>query len=384
MVFLKVIKLVVFTVVYDSSFWFGSYSALLYGGEVMLWDEELSERKMHILKTLIDDYIKTAQPVGSRTISRKHELGLSSATIRNEMADLEEMGYISQPHTSAGRVPSDKGYRYYVDHLMQVQTLKMDEIRQIKDAIELKINEINTLIRRASDIISMVTGYAAIALSPSLTKAVLKSVQVLPIDDRKILLIAVTSGGIVKNHIVRIDVETNQEMLTVLSNYLQEKLNGLIIENINFPHILDIRTETGAPAELIANVIDGLVQCMNDIEDSELIMNGITNLLNHPEFSDLLKIKEVFELFNDQSVIKALMNTAMRKQVLNVQIGKENEHEVMRDCSIVTAVYSLGDTELGALGILGPTRMSYSRVLSAMSYIRKIINNEILRILNDE
>lgn len=349
-----------------------------------MWDEGLSERKMYILKTLVDDYIKTAQPVGSRTISRKHELGLSSATIRNEMADLEEMGYISQPHTSAGRVPSDKGYRFYVDHLMQVQTLKMDEINQIKDAIERRIDEINTLIRRATDIISMVTGYASIALSPSLTKAVLKSVQVLPIDEKKILIIAVTSTGVVKNQVVRIGFEASYDTLTVLTNYLQEKLNGLIIENIEFPHIKEIQKETGISPELISYVIDGVKKCMQEIESSELIIDGITNLLNHPEFSDLLKVKELFELFNDQSTIKTLMNTAMKKQGLNVQIGKENEHEVMRDCSLVTAVYSLGDTELGALGILGPTRMYYSRVVSAMSYVRKIINNEILRIINDE
>lgn len=365
-------------------FLFCSSSALLYGGEVTVWDEGLSERKMYILKTLVDDYIKTAQPVGSRTISRKHELGLSSATIRNEMADLEEMGYISQPHTSAGRVPSDKGYRFYVDHLMQVQTLKMDEINQIKDAIERRIDEINTLIRRATDIISMVTGYASIALSPSLTKAVLKSVQVLPIDEKKILIIAVTSTGVVKNQVVRIGFEASYDTLTVLTNYLQEKLNGLIIENIEFPHIKEIQKETGISPELISYVIDGVKKCMQEIESSELIIDGITNLLNHPEFSDLLKVKELFELFNDQSTIKTLMNTAMKKQGLNVQIGKENEHEVMRDCSLVTAVYSLGDTELGALGILGPTRMYYSRVVSAMSYVRKIINNEILRIINDE
>lgn len=151
----------------------------------MLGNEELSERKMQILKTLIDDYIKTAQPVGSRTISRKHDLCVSSATIRNEMADLEDMGYISQPHTSAGRIPSDKGYRFYVDNLMQVHELHHDEILKIKDAIELKINEINTLVRRASDIVSTFTGYASIALSPNLNKAVMKSVQVLSIDEKE-------------------------------------------------------------------------------------------------------------------------------------------------------------------------------------------------------
>lgn len=349
-----------------------------------MWEVGLSERKMQILKTLVDDYIRTAQPVGSRTISRKHELGLSSATIRNEMADLEEMGYISQPHTSAGRVPSDKGYRFYVDHLMQVQALKVDEINQIKDAIERKIDEINTLIRRASDIISAITGYASIALSPSLTKATLKSVQVLPVDEKKILIIVVTSTGIVKNQVVRVNFEMCHDTFTLLTNYLQEKLSGHKIENIDFSLIHDIQRETGVSGEMINHVVEGLKKCVQDVEDSELIMNGITNLLNHPEFSDLLKVKELFELFNEQHTMKTLMNSAMKKQGLNVQIGTENEHEVMRDCSLVTTVYSLGDMELGTLGILGPTRMYYSRVISAMNYVRQLINNEILRIINDD
>ncbi|AGC69005.1 heat-inducible transcription repressor HrcA [Thermoclostridium stercorarium subsp. stercorarium DSM 8532] len=346
----------------------------------------LSERKKQILKTLVDDYIRTAQPVGSRTISRKHELGLSSATIRNEMADLEEMGYISQPHTSAGRVPSDKGYRFYVDHLMQVQALKMEEIRQIRDAIERKINEINTLIRRASDIISSITGYASVALSPSLSKASLKSVQVLPVDEKKLLIVIVTSAGVVKNHVIRVnnEIEINHDALTILTNYLQKKLNGLIIENIELPLINDVQTETGVSDEIIDPVMEGLKKCMQEADDTELIMNGITNLLNHPEFSDVIKVKELFELFNEQHTIKSLMSAAMKKGKINVQIGMENEHEVMRDCSVVTTVYNLGDTELGTLGIIGPTRMYYSRVFSAMNYLRNLINSEILRIINDE
>jgi heat-inducible transcriptional repressor len=350
----------------------------------MFWDDELSERKMQILKTLIDDYVQTAQPVGSRTISKKYELGLSSATIRNEMADLEEMGYITQPHTSAGRVPSDKGYRFYVDHLMQAHTLAMEEITQIRTAMELRMNEINSLIHRASNIISMFTGYASIAISPNLTKVMLKTVQIVPVDDKKALVVVVSSGGIVKNRVVRLETETASDVLLKLSNYLHEKLNGQVMDSIQFPVLDDIARETGAKIEPIIGILGGVVQCLKEIEQSELIMNGTMNLLNHPEFSDLLKVREVLELFNDQEVIKALMNAAMRKSGLNVQIGKENPLETMHDCSLVTASYSLGDTDVGALGIIGPTRMSYAKVVSSMRYIQKLINSEILRILSDE
>lgn len=350
----------------------------------MFWDEELSERKMQILKTLIDDYVQTAQPVGSRTISRKYDLGLSSATIRNEMADLEDMGYISQPHTSAGRVPSDKGYRFYVDHLMQIHSLAMEEVQQIRSVIELRMSEINALVRRASDIISMITGYTSIATSPNLTRVMLKTIQIVPVDERKALVIIVTSGGMVKNQVIRLDTETSGENLIQLSNYLQEKLRGFMAEDIQFPSLEDIFRETGVEKDIIRNVMEGLVQCLQDIEQSDLIMNGTINLLNYPEFRDLLKVKEVMELFNDQDVIKALMNAAVKKHGLHVQIGKENPVEPMHDCSLVTASYSLGDTDVGALGIIGPTRMSYGKVISAMQYIQRLINSEILRILNDE
>jgi len=350
----------------------------------MFWDDELSERKMQILKTLIDDYVQTAQPVGSRTISRKYELGLSSATIRNEMADLEEMGYISQPHTSAGRVPSDKGYRFYVDHLMQAHTLAMEEMQQIRTAMELRMNEINSLIHRASNIISMITGYTSIAISPRLTGVMLKTVQLVPVDDKKVLAVVVSSGGIVKNQVVRLEAETASEILLRLSNYLHEKLNGQVIESLQFPAIEDIVRDTGIKPEVAVSILEGVMQCLKGIEQSELIMNGTMNLLNHPEFSDLFKVREVLELFNDQEVIKALMNAAMRKSGLNVQIGKENTLETMRDCSLITASYSLGDNDVGALGIIGPTRMSYGKVVSSMRYIQKLINSEILRILSDE
>jgi len=212
----------------------------------------------------------------------------------------------------------------------------------------------------------------------------LKTVQIVPVDDKKALVVVVSSGGIVKNRVVRLETETTSDILLKLSNYLHEKLNGQMTQGIQYPDIDDIVRQTGINAEAAASILDGVVQCLKGIDQSELIMNGTMNLLNHPEFNDLLKVREVLELFNDQEVIKALMNAAMRKSDLNVQIGKENPLETMHDCSLITASYSLGDTEAGALGIIGPTRMSYAKVVSSMRYIQKLINSEILRILSDE
>lgn len=350
----------------------------------MLLEEELSERKMRILKTLIDDYIQTAQPVGSRTISKKHELGLSSATIRNEMADLEEMGYITQPHTSAGRVPSDKGYRLYVDHLMQAHTLAFDEIQQIRSAIQRRLNEINSLIVRASDIISTITGYTSVALSPNLTKTVLKTIQVIPVDEKRALIIVVTAGGSVKNQHVRFENEIEPDILIKISNFLQEKMNGLLIERIKFPDITEVYRELKADEGVVESIFKGLAKCLQEIENTELILNGTTNILNHPEFSDLLKAKEVFDLLNDRDVIKSVMNASIREHDLNVTIGKENQFEPMHDCSLVTATYRLGENSVGALGIIGPTRMSYARVVPSMKYVKRLINREIIRIINED
>lgn len=349
----------------------------------MLIQEELSERKMRILKTLIDDYIQTAQPVGSRTISKKHDLGLSSATIRNEMADLEEMGYITQPHTSAGRVPSDKGYRLYVDHLMQAHTLALDEIKQIRSAIQHRIIEINALIVRASDIISTITGYTSLALSPNLTKAVLKTIQIIPVDDKKALIVAVTDGGAVKNQYIRFENEIDPDILVKMSNFLQERMNGLLIEKIIFPPTEEVYRELKVEESATGCIFDGLSKCLQGIEKTELITKGETNILNHPEFSDLIKAKEVFDLLNDCEIIKTVMSEAVKENELNVMIGRENQYEPMHDCSLVTAAYNLGNTSVGALGVLGPTRMPYARVVSAMKYVKRLINREIIRIIND-
>ncbi|MDD4297552.1 MAG: HrcA family transcriptional regulator, partial [Ruminiclostridium sp.] len=262
--------------------------------------------------------------------------------------------------------------------------LAMEDIKQIKNAIELRMNEINTLIVRASDIISIITGYTSIALSPNLTKAILKTIQIIPVDERKALIIVVTGGGTVKNQLIRFEEDIPGDALVKMTNYLQGKMNGLLIEKIKFPVTSEVCQEIGFDESTAGCILNGLVSCLQGIEKSEVIMNGTTNLLNHPEFNDLIKAKEVFDLLNEQEIIKTVMNAAIEKHDLNVMIGKENQLEPMHDCSLITATYSLGETDVGALGVIGPTRMSYARVVSAMKYMKKLINREILRILSEE
>ena len=219
----------------------------------------MDERKKRILQAIIDDYIDTAEPIGSRTIARKHELGLSSATIRNEMADLEEMGYLAQPHTSAGRVPSDKGYRMYVDQLMQVYDLQQDEIEKIKSAMELRINELSQLIRQASAVLSRFTRYTSMVVTPQMKTSIIKALQVVPIEVGKAMVIVVTNAGIVRNNLIKISEQLQPDTLIMISNALNSKLNGLTVEQVNKQLILEIEKEIGMSIDILMPLLSGVV-----------------------------------------------------------------------------------------------------------------------------
>ena len=349
----------------------------------MFWDDRLDDRKKRILRAIIDDYIDTAEPIGSRTIARKHELGLSSATIRNEMADLEEMGYLAQPHTSAGRIPSDRGYRLYVDQLMKVSDLSTEEIDSIKKCLEIKINELSQLIRQASVIMSRITKYTSMAKTPQMKKSVLKAVQVVPIEPGKCLVIVVANAGIVRNSIISISDSISAEVLIRISNILNDKLSGLTIDELNLNLIDDIQREIRMPVELLIPIFNGVTDCIGQIDYSEVYLDGATNIFNYPEFRDVGKAKEFLEVLDEKEVLHRLLRQQSDIGGISIQIGTENNVDEIKDCSLVTATYSLGDKVIGTIGIIGPTRMEYSRVISSMNHIRKKINEEMVRLLGE-
>lgn len=351
----------------------------------MVWENELNERKKSILKSIIDDYVQTAQPVGSRTIARKHELGLGSATIRNEMADLEELGYITQPHTSAGRIPSDKGYRFYVDHLMQIHSLANDEMLKIKKAMDDRIEELNQLVKRACTIISSVTGYTSVVLTPQFAKATIKSVQFVMVDEKRLLVVVVAGVGIVNNKLIKHEAQLDEENLQLLTNTLNTKIAGRTLDEVTMPMMMEVHTITGLPASLIFSVIEAVQECVRRIESTDLYLDGVTNLLNYPEFSDLFKAREILELLNEEDVISALVKSTLKKnQNLDVKIGSENEIGPMKELSVVTAVYGREGRDIGAIGVIGPTRMAYGRVVSSIQFMKDLLNREILRIFGEK
>lgn len=348
--------------------------------------ELLDDRKRRILRVIIDDYIDTAEPIGSRTIARKHELGLSSATIRNEMADLEDMGYLEQPHTSAGRVPSDKGYRLYVDKLLEVRQLNVEDIEIIKKALDVKINELSQLIRQASAIMSRITKYTSLVMAPQMKKSTLKAIQVVPIEPGKALIVVVTNAGIAKNIIIKISDNITPDFIIRVSNIINEKLSGLTVEEINLPVIRDIEKEIGLSKEIILPILNGVADCIKEIENSEVYLDGTTNIFNYPEFRDVIKAKGFLDILDEKDIVYALLKNSTKNNEgrgISVNIGAENLIPEIKDCTLVTTTYSVGNIVIGSIGVIGPTRMEYGRVISSMNYIKQKINEEIFKLLGE-
>lgn len=346
----------------------------------------LDDRKLRIMQAIIDDYISSAEPVGSRTIAKKHELGLSSATIRNEMADLEEMGFLEQPHTSAGRVPSDKGYRLYVDKLMQINELSQAEIENIRNAMDIKINELSQLIRNASVVMSRFTKYTTMAVTPHSKQTSLKAVQVVPIERGKALVIIVSDTNIIRNNLVRVDEQITPDALIQISNLLNEKLKGYTLEMLVSNELkYEFKRLISLPEDIVRPILDGIEDLIKAIDQPEVYLEGTTNILNFPEFREVEKAKEFLNILDEKKLILDILvnNLYNNNNDIVIQIGNENNIDGIKECSLVTTSYSIGNKVIGTIGIIGPTRMEYSKVVSSMNYIRNRINQEILKLLGD-
>jgi heat-inducible transcriptional repressor len=344
----------------------------------------LDDRKKSILHAIIDDYINTAEPVGSRTLARKHGLGLSSATIRNEMADLEDMGYLTQPHTSAGRIPSDKGYRFYVDQLMEFSELTDEEMYSIKDAMETRINELSQLLKQASVIMSQITKYASMAAAPGKQNSILKTVQIVPVKKGKALIVVLTNAGVIKNSLINIPETVLPEELITVSNIFNEKLKDLTIDNINASVIKEIELLLGNVRGILLPILNGVTNCINQIDCPEIYLDGTINMLNYPEFSDVMRAKEFLNLMDAKDVWRRILNNVYKDgDYITITIGEENKIVEMKDCSLITTTYNLGNVVVGTIGVIGPTRMEYSKVLAAMDYMRKKANEEIRKLIGE-
>ncbi len=346
-------------------------------GMVFMRYEELDARKMSILKAIIDDYIASVEPVGSRTIARKYDMGLSSATIRNEMADLEEMGYLSQPHTSAGRIPSDKGYRLYVDKLMNpnepILKPTEEDLEAIRDFMERRIHELNQMVRAASEIVSRITHYTAIGMAGSVKKHAIKALQIISVDPCKLLVVVVLDNDIIKNQIVKMSEPLLPEELSRLTVICDNILSGNKAEEITIAMINDIVALSGIERGRLLPIVDGILECIKQCDSAEIYTEGAAKLFEHPEFNNISKAKTLLELLNKEEELAKLLHhceDAGAKGIV-IRIGNENEMLEVSDCSVITATYSIDGINLGTIGVIGPTRMDYSKVISALEYVRK-------------
>jgi len=345
----------------------------------------LDDRKRKILKAIVDDYINTAEPVGSRSVARRHEIGLSSATIRNEMADLEEMGLLEQPHTSAGRVPSDKGYRVYVDQLMTKRQLTADEIDCIEDSLKARINEIEQLIKQASAVISEITKYTSLAITPQMNRSVIKTIKFILVEDDKVLVVIVTNAGIAKNSMVKIGTGVSLDSLIVIANFLSDKLTGITLEMVDIESLkYEVERIMTRDRHIIEPIFSGVEDCINQIASAEVFLDGTANIFNFPEFQDMMRAKKFFSILNAKDILSAMLFSGIRGEDIKVRIGIENEIDELKDFTLITATYSLDSEIIGSIGVIGPRRMHYPKVIASLNHIRKVINREISNLLGDD
>ena len=326
---------------------------------------ELNERKLKILKAVIQNYLETGEPVGSRTISKYTDLNLSSATIRNEMADLEELGYIVQPHTSAGRIPSDKGYRLYVDMLMQD---KEQEVTEIKEQMLEKADKMDQLLKQAARVLANSTNYATMVSAPVSAKNRLKFIQLSQVDEEQLIAVIVLEGNIVKNQILKVDEELDSETLLKLNMLLNTTLNGMAIDQI----IAKLKEQAGIHSGVISDVLDAVANVIQLEQDMEIYTSGATNIFRYPELSDKQSAQEIISAFEEKQQLSELVTQTLSSDSKGIQvyIGNETPVQNMKDCSVVTATYELGEGMQGTIGIIGPKRMDYERVMDTLKTLQ--------------
>ena len=325
----------------------------------------MDARKFRILQAIIDDYILTAIPVGSRTISKKDDMGLSSATIRNEMSDLEELGYLDQPHVSAGRIPSAKAYRLYVDQLLQNGILRADDAASVKDHFGSRARQMEDVISRAAQVLSGMTNYTAFVMSPKGRELHIRTLQLVPVSSTSALLVIVTDGGIMRDTVIRVGSDLDSDALYAISRMLTEKLSGRTIsEALTLLHGVTEHNPRGQ--RVLQGVTDFLDAVDGDSTKTKLALGGTSNILNFPEYSDVEKAKGFLSVLETKDqLIRLLENQG--EMAFTVRIGPETGIPELKDCSLVTASYHLGDNTHGTIGVIGPTRMQYGRVLSILN-----------------
>ena len=333
----------------------------------------LDDRKKKVLQAIVEEYINTAEPVSSSSISSKYDLNYSSATIRNEMADLDKKGYLDKVHTSSGRIPSAKGYRYYVDELLKDDNISLEEVKYISEKLETKVNEIEDLTKITANTISEITHYTTVTIGPKAEEQIIQEIKFVLLGSRMILAVIMTDTGMVKETIIKFDEDVTEKQIETLNYVFNNKLKGEPISKIDRPLEEYLFEEMSDMVKVIKPIIIQIKKVL--FEDSQIYLEGARRELDLPEFNSLQVAKNFMNILDKKDLMEDMLNSGFAEDI-NVYIGEENEKEELKDFSVVTFKHKVGNKDMGTIGIIGPKRMDYSKVISVMKYISKKLNDE--------
>ncbi len=333
----------------------------------------LDERKKSILRAIVEGYIQNAEPVGSGSIAKNTDLNLSAATIRNEMGDLEEMGFLVQPHTSAGRIPSSQGFRFYVDSLMEHYRMTNSEIQQLRGAMLHKIRELDKIVKDVSAAFSNFTNLPTFGMMPSMEYGCIKAIKLVSLEEKALMVIVSDSSGLIKNKLLRLREPVNDLMLQQMNDVLNQNLVGYTRSEINLNRIIEMMNAVGENHEILVSVLELVDEAISEIDKREVYLEGSTNILRFPEYNEITKIKEILEFFDDKEKLKSVVNQipTIKSGEVSIFIGDENEHPQLKNNSVVLSTYKAGPNLTGIIGVVGPMRMDYAKVVSGVGFFSK-------------
>jgi heat-inducible transcriptional repressor len=330
---------------------------------------ELDERKIKILKAIVSNYLETGEPVGSRTISKSTDLNLSSATIRNEMADLEDMGYICQPHTSAGRIPTDAGYRFYVDSLLAEKAEEMAESKQDRENLLERVDKLEKMLKQVAKVLASNTQYATLVTTPQYSNTV-KFIQLSQVDETTLLAVIMVDGNIVKNKLIKTEYSLKNDEILKFNLLLNTFLQGASLEDINLELIQTMKNQAGEYADILETIFQGIMEAIHEADDLKVYTSGALNVLKYPELANSQSAEKLLGTLEDledkEEFVKYVEDAVKENEEIQILIGQENTSEDLKDCSLVTATYKLPEGGKGTIGIIGPKRMDYKKVVTML------------------
>lgn len=334
---------------------------------------ELEERNKKVLQAVIDSYIQTGAPVGSSLIYERFKLGVSPATIRNIMAELEELGFLTHPHTSAGRVPTDRGYRYYIDSLISMEPKAMDLGLKLKETPGLHADDLDDLMEEASNLLARLSRYTGLVVAPSEPEESYKHIEFVRLAGKQVFIIFVTSGGAVQNKLIELDESISQQELNAFAAYLEEELEHHSLADIRRNLLERMREERA----FFVKLVEETYQASKDVREREsekVFIGGASQMLENPEFANVEKLRVLFKTFEDKYKLLKLLDRTVAAEGIKVFIGSENPYFEMQGCSLVVSGYQAGGKVIGTLGVIGPTRMQYKQVIQVVDYTSKLLS----------